>query len=63
MKRFLPVSTRSVEGFRGKLNITKLGDIEDERNSEEYPPLSVIVPARIEERTVAESTESALAQD
>jgi len=53
----------SVEWFRGIRNVVELGSAEDARDPEEHPPLSVVVPARNEERAVKESIESVLEGD
>ncbi len=49
--------------FRGIRSIPVLKDVGDTRNLEGLPSLSVVVPARDEERTVAEGVESVLTQD
>ena len=53
----------SVEWFRGIRKMPVLGSTDDASNLEQYPSLSVIVPARDEERAVGEGVGSALIQD
>ena len=51
-----------VEWFRGMRGISLLSDIGSTGNLERYPSLSVIVPARNEERSINESIETMLSQ-
>jgi cellulose synthase/poly-beta-1,6-N-acetylglucosamine synthase-like glycosyltransferase len=52
-----------LDWFRGVRKIAALRNVEDEPVPGTYPALSVIVPARDEERGVGESVRSMLAQD
>jgi cellulose synthase/poly-beta-1,6-N-acetylglucosamine synthase-like glycosyltransferase len=49
--------------FRGVRSIPLLGDVAKPASPRRYPSLSVIVPARDEERSVRESVETMLAAD
>ena len=51
-----------VEWFRGMRGIPLLSDVGSTGNLERYPSLSVIVPARNEERSINESIETILSQ-
>ncbi|HEX2742347.1 MAG TPA: glycosyltransferase, partial [Rubrobacter sp.] len=51
-----------VEWFRGMRGISLLSEVGSTGNLERYPSLSVIVPARNEERSINESVETMLSQ-